>query len=114
MFFESIQWATPSCTIIAGPSNSGKTTLLTKILIHKNQLFTSQNLKTILFFNQEQEIYKSWRDSGFINHSQQGIPSLSEFQDTTKFYSEGNGAIIIFDDLGSEISNNLHFFEHIL
>lgn len=113
MIFDSIQWAAPSCTIIAGPSNSGKTSLLTKILIHKNQLFTTQNLKTILFYNQEQEIYKSWSDSGFINHSQQGIPSLSEFQDTTKFYSEGNGAIIIFDDLGSEISNNLHFFEHI-
>ena len=113
MFFDSIQWSAPSCTIIAGPSNSGKTSLLTKILIHKNQLFTSQNLKTILFFNQEQEIYKSWSDSGFINHSQQGIPSISDFQDITNFYSEGNGAVIIFDDLGGEISNNLHFFEHI-
>ena len=113
MFFESIQWATPSCTIIAGPSNSGKTTLLTKILIHKNQLFTSQNLKTILFFNQEQEIYKSWNDSGLINHSQRGIPSISDFKDLANFYSEGKGAIIIFDDLGNEISNNLDFFENI-
>ena len=69
MFFESIQWTTPSCTIIAGPSNSGKTSLLTKILKHKNQLFTSQNLKTILFYSQEQEIYRKWSDSGFINHS---------------------------------------------
>ena len=51
MFFDSIQWSTPSCTIIAGPSNSGKTSLLTKILIHKNNLFTTQNLKTILFFD---------------------------------------------------------------
>ena len=113
MFFDSIQWSAPSCTIIAGPSNSGKTSLLTKILIHKNNLFTTQNLKTILFFNQEQEIYKNWSDSGFINHSQKGIPSISDFQDITNFYSKGNGAIVIFDDLGGEISSNLHFFEHI-
>ena len=113
MFFDGIQWSAPSCTIIAGPSNSGKTSLLTKILIHKNNLLTTQNLKTILFFNQEQEIYKSWYDSGIINHSQKGIPSISDFQDITNFYSEGNGAIVIFDDLGGEVSSNLHFFEHI-
>jgi ABC-type lipoprotein export system ATPase subunit len=89
MFFDSIQWSAPSCTIIAGPSNSGKTSLLTKILIHKNNLFTTQNLKTILFFNQEQEIYKNWSDSGFINHSQKGIPSISDFQDITNFILRG-------------------------
>ena len=113
MFFDSIQWATPSCTIIAGPSNSGKTSLLTKILIHKNNLFTTQNLKTILFFNQDQEIYKSWNDSGFINHSQKGVPSVSDFEDITNFYSEGRGAVVIFEDLGGKISDNLHFFEHV-
>ena len=113
MFFYSIQWVAPSCTIIAGPSNSGKTSLLSKILIHKNNLFTTQNQKTILFYNQDQEIYKSWNDSGFINHSQKGVPSVADFEDIINFHSEGRGAIVIFDDLGGEISNNLHFFEHV-
>ena len=69
MFIESLQWSHPSTTIVAGPSNSGKTTLISKILEHKNQLFTSSPLKTVLFFNQPQDIYRKWLDSGLINHS---------------------------------------------
>ena len=36
-----------------------------------------------------------------------------DFEDITNFYSEWSVAIVIFDDLGGEISNNLHFFEHV-
>ena len=92
---------------MAGPSNSGKTTLISKILEHKNQLFASSPLKTVLFFNQPQDIYRKWLDSGLINHSQRGIPSLSDFEEIAKLYSNGDGPGIIFDDLGSQILNNL-------
>ena len=113
MFIESLQWSHPSTTIVAGPSNSGKTTLISKTLEHKNQLLASSPLKAVSFFNQPQDIYKKWLDSGLINHSQRGIPSLSDFEEIAKFYSNGDGAVIIFDDLGSQILNNLEFFEHI-
>ena len=56
MIIESIQWSHPSTNILAGPSNSGKTTLISSILEYKNTLFKQANLKTILYFNQEQEI----------------------------------------------------------
>ena len=67
MLIESIQWCHPSTTVVAGPSNSWKTTLISKILEHKNQLFTCSNLKTVLFFNQPQKIYGRWSDSGLID-----------------------------------------------
>ena len=114
MLFNSIQWAHPSTTVVAGPSNSGKTTLISKILQHKNQLFTStQKLKTVLFYNQYQEIYRNWSDDGFIDYCQDGIPSLTDFEAIAKFYSNSEGAVIIFDDLGAQVLNNLDFFEHI-
>ena len=58
MLIESLQWKHPSTTVVAGPSNSGKTTLISKILEHKNQLLTSSPLKTVLFFDQPQDIQK--------------------------------------------------------
>ena len=58
MFIETVRWDHPGTTLVAGPSNSGKTTLISKILQHKNDLFTRPNLKTILFYNQNQDIYK--------------------------------------------------------
>ena len=110
MLFNSIKWVHPSTTVVAGPSNSGKTTLISKILEHKNQLITSsQNLKTVLFYNQYQEIYRNWSDDGFIDYSQEGIPSLKDFDAIAKFYSNSEGAVIIFDDLGAQVLNNSDF-----
>ena len=56
MIIKSIQWLHPLTNILVGPSNSGKTTLISSILENKNTLFKQSNLKTILYFNQEQEI----------------------------------------------------------
>ena len=67
MIIESIQWLHPSTTIIAGPSNSGKTTIISSILENKNTLFKQSNLKTILYFNQEQEIYSDWVKDGLVS-----------------------------------------------
>ena len=33
MYFNTIQWSHPSTTLLSGPSNSGKTSLLSKIWI---------------------------------------------------------------------------------
>ena len=107
MIINSTQWSHPSKTILAGPSNSGKTTLLSKILEHKNNLFTYANLKTILYFNQDQQIYNNWRKEGLIDYAAPGILSIEDFISIAKYHSTGEGVTVIFDDLGAEILNNL-------
>ena len=73
MLFNSIQWVHPSTTVVAGPSNSGKTTLISKILQHKNQLFTSsQKLKTIITAN-----YRDQSQIGYL--SRQAFPGTIFF-----------------------------------
>jgi hypothetical protein len=113
MRYDSIQWVHPSTTVVAGPSNSGKTTLISRILEHKNHLFTCSTLKTVLFYNQSQEIYRKWSGAGLIDYSQKGIPRLTDFEAIAKFYSNSEGAVIIVDDLGAQVLANLDFFEHI-
>ena len=45
---------------------------------------SSQKLKIVLFYNQYQEIYRNWSDDGFIDYSQEGIHSLTDFGDDDK------------------------------
>jgi GTPase SAR1 family protein len=113
MIIESIQWSHPSTNILAGPSNSGKTTLISSILEYKNTLFKQSNLKTILYFNQEQEIYTDWIKNGLVSYSSKGVPSIEDFTTIIKYHSNDDGAVVIFDDLGGEVLSNLAFFEHI-
>ena len=103
MIIESIQWYHPSTNILAGPSNSGKTTLISSILEYKNTLFKQSNLKTILYFNQEQEIYTDWIKNGLVSYSSRGVPSIEDFTTIIKYHSNDDGAVVIFDDLGGEI-----------
>ena len=113
MIIDSIQWSHPSTTILAGPSSSGKTTLLSSFLENKNNLFTEPNLKTILYFNQDQEIYNNWLRDGLISYASKGIPSIEDFTTIIKYHSTSGGVSVIFDDLGAEILTNLEFFDHI-
>ena len=60
MYIDSVQWTHPSTTLLAGPSNSGKTTIISKILdayddndnfhivLTDKQLLENQNLKSYL------------------------------------------------------------------
>ena len=111
MIIDSIQWLHPSTTILAGPSSSGKTTLLSTILENKNTLFTEPNLKTILYLNQNQEIYNNWFRGGLISYASKGIPSIEDFKTIIKYHSTSGVVSLIFDDLGAEILTNLEIFK---
>ena len=80
---------------------------------HKNTLFKQSNLKTILYFIQEQEIYTDWIKNGLVSYSSRGVPSIEDFTTIIKYHSNDDGAVVIFDDLGGEVLSNLAFFEHV-
>ena len=98
MIIESI-----STNILAGPSNSGKTTLISSILKNKNPLFKQSNLKTILYFNQEHEIYSDWVKNGLVSYTSIGIPSIEDFTTIIKYHLNYDGAVVIFNDLGGKV-----------
>ena len=114
MQLQNIQWTHPSTTLLSGPSNSGKTHLLSKILQNKDKLFEGGIFQTILFYSHWQPIYNEWLSNGLIIHAHQGVPSTAEFKDLCGYYTLENGVGVIFDDLGSQILKNLEFFEDFL
>lgn len=113
MYFESIQWSHPSSTLLSGPSNSGKTSLLTKILKNRDNLFTGSKKQTILFYNHWQPIYDEWVSSSLIAYSHQGVPNIEDFKSLCSYYTLEDGVFVVFDDLGSQILRNIEFFEEL-
>lgn len=99
---------------MCGPSSSGKTSILDKIVRRSDKLFKgSSDKKIILFYNSDQRIYNRWQEDGLIAHKQKGVPSLSSFLELVNIYCEKQGCIAIFDDLGSDIKSNIAFFREL-
>ena len=77
---------------IAGPSQSGKTTFLKRLLIHRNKLFKTPFSRVIWCYGiYQHDLHNTLRSHGCILHS--GIPSA----DDLKPYD-----LVILDDLLSE------------
>lgn len=92
---------------------SGKTTIVDKVIRNKHELIKNGDVKpVILYFLSEQEIYSKWERDGLLAFKSRGVPDIETFKDTIDFYGK-DGAIVIFDDLGSEIRQNAKFFREL-
>lgn len=77
------------CMIVAGPSQSGKTTFLLKLLNEKDELFRSPINRVVWAYGQYQHnFHQMLKKKGYILHS--GIPKVSDLQPHD---------ILIMDDL---------------
>ena len=80
MLLHDIRWESPSNCILAGPSFSGKSTILDKILRNKDTLFKRGiEKKVILFYLSEQPIYQTWERDNLLAYKSQGTPSIAKF-----------------------------------
>ena len=101
--------------MISGPSSSGKTTLLNKIIRVSDKLIKGQTgKKVILFYLSEQKLYDQWEEDGLLTFKHKGIPTSTEFLEIIDLYCGKQGGICIFDDLDSEIKKNISFFRELM
>lgn len=99
---------TPFNCIISGASKSGKTTFVRNLLKLKDSIFTSTPSYIILYYKFMQDIYQSMFDGGIINE----MVSVEDEEFTYENVLEKvkphqrNGALVIFDDTMTDITNN--------
>ena len=103
-----IRFRSPSTSLITGPSQSGKTSLIYKILKNGQDIFQdSRCLNNIIFY------YKQWQplysdiqqDFGAIFiHAVPTIESVAE--ETQKFEGQG-GSIVVIDDFMQQLSSDI-------
>lgn len=108
-----VSWKTSSLPIIYHLCIAGKSSLLDRIVRHKDTLFDEGcKKKVVLYYLSEQPIYDNWEREGLLAYKSRGTPSIASFLETVKFYAS-EGCILIFDDLASEIVKNSKFYREV-
>lgn len=101
---------TPFNMLIAGPSQSGKTTFITNLLKISDEKFVKKPDFILLFYNAMQPAYDNLVNMNLLNES----ININEIQLTYDFISNKvspfkntNGSLIIFDDTLNAITKDL-------
>jgi hypothetical protein len=93
-FFEH-----PATVMFAGPSKSGKTQLVKKIILNNNHCFSSPPERIYYCYSRWQSAYDEMKGSIQSIHFIQGLPSISIFD-------ENYINLLIIDDLMSDAAKN--------
>lgn len=97
------QFYDSSNTIICGPSSSGKTTLLKRLIDHSGVLYETKPQRVIFIYKHWQPVYQTIESENdkvsFINH----IPEECELLEMVKGSSH---SMLICDDMQSELNAN--------
>lgn len=99
----------PAAThLIVGPSASGKTVRVAKILRHKNELIRggSQIENIVWCYSAWQKIYTDLQDDKVVSKWVNKMPSAKEFIDLVSPHKE-KGSIVVIDDFMGEIGKGL-------
>lgn len=110
---DHIKWSHPSSVILSGPSSSGKTTILGHIVEDSGSLYDLAPGNIILYYREEQSVYKAWVERGLISEMNEGFPDREDFMTKIRDRKDDGGTLVIFDDLGLEMENNLDFMNEL-
>ena len=92
---------TPFTMILAGPSSSGKTTLLVKLLLEKKDLFIDSPESIRLYYSIWQDAYDNLKSRRIILDFVEGVPSQ---EDLESFQKSSKNSLVIFDDLAEQLT----------
>lgn len=102
----------PRNTIISGPTSSGKSVIVGKILSHADSLFTPVPSKRILFYRENQPLYDAWIQNGILDEKCEGMPDRSDFLAQLAEHRDKGGCLVFFDDFSNLIEENKDDFQY--
>ena len=95
-----------SCLILSGPSSSGKSTFVTNLIKSRNTMFDRKIENAYVVCSNIQTMYNDLFKSGHIKELFYKMPSRNEILELAYINKPKGGAILILDDLLTEISNS--------
>lgn len=101
MAYYDTRLKTPFNCIISGASKSGKTTLVQKLLTIRDDMFTTNPDRVILFYKYMQDVYQEMLNNHLVDELLDVSSTDFNFEtivEKVRPYKDGNGSMIIFDD----------------
>lgn len=93
---------TPFAALVAGPTGSGKTFLVSNLLINKHLLMKPIPQRVIYYYKQWQGRFNVLSDKRVVHEFVEGLPTVEEFKEKVSPYKEF-GSIVVFDDAMMEL-----------
>ena len=117
----NVQFNAPSNMLIVGPTSSGKTTFLKKLIHYRYNMFSNTPNIVILFYKEPQKAYDEIENdiklknpvnnNNVFKKIKQVPKSIEEIKDILEEYPRTMPKIVVFDDYLDEVGPVLkHFF----
>ena len=91
---EGFTFKTPSSILVVGPSNSGKTTFVKRLILENIDLFETWPTRVVYCYGSWQPMFKELKAKGVTFH--EGVPEKKDFD---KWFAKVGGGMLIMDDL---------------
>ena len=104
-----LRFYTPSTFILAGASQSGKTTFVLNLLRQIDSYFANPKCKqnVIYYFKEWQEALELFQNEDIVTQWINELPTAEEFKNKTLPYKDGDGSIVVIDDFGQELNSDI-------
>ena len=99
----------PMSLLLVGPSSAGKTFWMVRLLRERHELITDCPKHIVLFYHNDQPLYKLMLEEGLVTCMHKGIPSTTRLRDMAKTYKKDGGAMFLLDDSFGELETQADF-----
>ena len=104
-----LKFSTPTSILLAGPTMSGKTTFVKKLLENANEMFTEPPSKIMFCFLAWQPALEKIKHMANVT-LHEGLPDRSQI---TEFGLEEGHKVIVFDDMMKYIVNDVNIQDYV-
>ena len=98
---------TPFSYILSGASQSGKTMHVLNFLKYRHVLMDVPTNNIFYFYSTEQPIFDSFKKSGLVKEWIKELPTIDFLSEKTAPFKDGEGSIIILDDLQQQLNSDI-------
>ena len=100
---------TPFNAILAGPTQSGKTTFVLNLLRNIDHLFDKPECqKNIIYYYKEfQPSLESFKDENIVHQWVNQMPTVDNVKERTLMGKDSGGSIVIIDDFAGELTKDI-------
>ena len=99
-----VRFKVPFTCLLAGPTQSGKSTYVFNFMRLREQLMTVSTNNIIYFYKKWQSSFDIFKSEGIVTQWINELPTLDRLEELTYAYKDKGGSIVVIDDFMQQIN----------
>jgi hypothetical protein len=101
------RFKTPFTCLLAGPSQSGKTSVVFNILRDRQSLFDVPTNNIFYFYQHWQPSFEIFRKEGLVTEWLCELPTIQVLEEKTAPFKDAEGSIVVIDDFMGQLNEDI-------